>query len=308
MMRQTSDTSLLRPLAVAVFCLGWSALLAAQEYIDVEAERSRGRVVADPLPQSTPGTARSFPAPGSSPGSAVSVPDFPTAVAGPSTVNPDTSRLVLQLQQLQEEVMDLRGRVEEQAFEIQQLKQQSLERYVDLDRRISSGAGADMAPAPAPSAARPEAPVPAASAAPPAASASQPADARADANEAEAYRAAYSLVRNQDFPEAIAAFKRFLEVYPDGGFTPNAHYWLGELYLVLSPPDTVSAQRAFSELLQRYPRDPKVPDALYKLGKVSFDNGDRVAARGYLERVVNEFADSNSSAITLSRDFLRDNF
>jgi len=304
MMRRSSDTLLLRPVAVAVFCLGWSALLAAQEYIDVESERARGRVVADPLPQATPGQARSFPATGSRADAPVVVPDFPTAVASPSTVNPENSRLFLQLQQLQEEVMDLRGKVEEQAFEIQQLKQQSLERYVDLDRRISGSAGADAAAAPMPSAGV-AAPLPAAPAAVPPA---QPADARSDANEAEAYRAAYALVRNQDFPQAIAAFNRFLEVYPNGGFTPNAYYWLGELYLVLSPPDTVSAQRAFSELLQRYPRDPKVPDALYKLGKVSFDNGDRVAARGYLERVVNEFADSNSSAITLSRDFLRDNF
>jgi TolA-binding protein len=44
-----------------------------------------------------------------------------------------------QVQQLQQEVMRLNGLVEQQAYQIQQLKEQSLERYMEIDRRLASG-------------------------------------------------------------------------------------------------------------------------------------------------------------------------
>lgn len=43
-----------------------------------------------------------------------------------------------QLEQMQQEIAQLRGMVEEQQNEIQRLKQEGLERYQDLDQRISS--------------------------------------------------------------------------------------------------------------------------------------------------------------------------
>lgn len=54
----------------------------------------------------------------------------PTSVQG---------ELFMQLQQMQDELARLRGTLEEQQNQIQQLKQESLERYQDLDRRISGG-------------------------------------------------------------------------------------------------------------------------------------------------------------------------
>lgn len=45
-----------------------------------------------------------------------------------------------QLEQMQQEIAQLRGMLEEQQNEIQRLKQEGLERYQDLDQRISSGA------------------------------------------------------------------------------------------------------------------------------------------------------------------------
>lgn len=51
----------------------------------------------------------------------------PTSVQG---------ELFMQLQQMQDELARLRGTLEEQQNQIQQLKQESLERYQDLDRQI----------------------------------------------------------------------------------------------------------------------------------------------------------------------------
>ena len=65
------------------------------------------------------------------------------AYAGDGAQAPASAQGMLfnQLQQMQQEIAQLRGMLEEQQNEIQRLKQESLERYQDLDQRLSSGAG-----------------------------------------------------------------------------------------------------------------------------------------------------------------------
>ena len=199
--------------------------------------------------------------------------------SAPEPVASDSSgtsagELFYQLQLLQQEVMELRGRVEEQGYQIRQLKEQNLERYMDLDRRLNEGGGA--APGPSTETGTANSPT------------------QELAGEADAYRAAYSLVRSQQFADAVNAFQQFLVDFPRGRYAPNAHYWLGELYLVVVPPDDESARREFSLLLEDYPDNSKIPDALYKLGKIYFDRGDAARAREFFDRVINEFSDSSS--------------
>ncbi len=211
--------------------------------------------------------------------------------------------LFLQIQQLREEMMRLNGRLEEQAHELRQLREQSLERYMELDRRLSSGAadGSAAGEAPVaggePAAAPVMAPVQTGGTAAPA----QP-------GEAEAYRAAYSLVQAQRFDEAVKAFQKFQRDYPGGHYAPNAYYWLGELYLVVQPPDLESSRQAFMMLLTQYPDNSKAPDALYKLGKVQFMKGNREKAREYFDQVIARYGSTNSSAVKLARDFLAENY
>ena len=126
--------------------------------------------------------------------------------------------------------------------------------------------------------------------------------------EAEAYKSAYALVRAQKFDQAVDAFQQFLRNYPDGKYAPNAHYWLGELYLVIQPPDLEASRQSFTLLLSQYPDNPKAPDAMYKLGKVQFLKGNREKAREYLDRVIREYGNTNSSAVKLARDFLAENY
>ena len=47
------------------------------------------------------------------------------------------AELLFQFQQIQTEVAGLRGRVEELQFELDQLRAESKDRYIDLDRRLS---------------------------------------------------------------------------------------------------------------------------------------------------------------------------
>ena len=239
----------------------WASPLFAQDYIDLEQERLQRSGAADVASD--------------------------TAATPPAESGSGIGELYYQIQLLQQEVMELRGQLEEQTHQLRQLKQQSLERYLDLDRRLNGNDGSGATAPNSPGGGQP---------------------IQELAGEADAYRSAYSMVRSQQFVEAVMAFKQFLLDFPDGKYAPNAHYWLGELYMVIAPPDLESARREFTLLTEQYPDNAKLPDALYKLGKIYFDKGNSARAREHFERIINEFGNSGSSAVKLSRDFLIENY
>jgi tol-pal system protein YbgF len=279
-MRYRAPKLFLTGLALVVGPVSFGVL--AQDYIDVEAERARGDSRT-----AQPTAARSYGLDSSAAPPAVSRAPAPAGNSEQTIGN-----LFIQLQRLQQEVMQLNGKVEEQAYEIRRLKEQSLERYLDLDRRLAGGA----APTGSSSGESPVNTTPASSGS---------SEAAEQPGEGDAYRAAYALVRNQEFGDAVAAFKQFLERFPDGRYAPNAHYWLGELYLVLQPPDPEAARQSFMLLLDQYPGNAKEPDALYKLGRVHYIKGNRERSREFLDRVIRQYPES--SAAGLAREFIQQN-
>ncbi len=202
-----------------------------------------------------------------------------------------TVELFNQLQILQQEVMELRGMVEEHEQTIRQLKQQRLDDYMSLDRRIAE-LSADGGAAGQTSATTPTDSAPAASAEP------------ATQDEEEAYRAAYGLVKARRFDEATLAFERFVGRYPRGELAPNAQYWLGELYLLEGRNDAARTQ--FETLLARHEGHRKAPDAMFKLAKVYHLEGRGDDAERLLNRVVAEHG--GSSAARLAGEYLEQNF
>ena len=283
----------------------FSVAVFAQNYVDVEAERAAatGTQTSAPPASDPYKTAPATAYPATSYGVSNAPAPLATVASSPGQTSggggQDLSNLFYQIQQLQQEVMMLNGKVEEQAHELRSLKEQSLERYVDLDRRLASGGGA----APAASSNTPGSSTNA-TAKPIAGGSNVP----EQAGEGEAYRSAYALVRSQQFSGATTAFKQFLRDYPAGKYAPNAHYWLGELYLVMQPVDLESSRQAFTLLLSQYPDNSKAPDAMYKLGKVYFLKGNREKAREYFDRVISQYGSTNSSAVKLSRDFIAENY
>ncbi|MGL4271256.1 MAG: YbgF trimerization domain-containing protein, partial [Pseudomonas paracarnis] len=122
-----------------------------------------------------------------------------------------------QLQQMQEQIARQQGVIEVLQNDVARMKQESLERYQDLDRRIGSG----VAPAATPenssaggdasAAAGAAAGAGAAAAQAPAAS-SEPGD---PAKEKLYYDAAFDLIKAKDFDKASQAFSAFLRKYPN---------------------------------------------------------------------------------------------
>lgn len=218
--------------------------------------------------------------------------------AAPQDAGFNQGELFYQLQLLQQEVMQLRGQVEEQAYEIQQLKSKNMERYIDLDRRIGElGQGGGVKSS-------------SNSAQPAANTGSSPSLAvtAAQVGEKEAYDRAYGLVINKQFSDALDAFKQFLVDFPNGKYAPNSYYWMGELYQVVTPADLESAREVFTQLISQYPDHPKAPDAMYKLGRVYFMQGNKTASREWLEKVIANYGSgANSSVADKARQFLNAN-
>lgn len=209
------------------------------------------------------------------------------AAGGLNTRTSAQGELFLQLQQLQEEVSRLRGMVEEQQHELGQLKRESLERYQDIDSRLSAGASAG----PDTPASTPET-VPAA---PPVSQAdAEPAD---PAKEKLYYDAAFDLIKAKDFDKASQAFSAFLRKYPNSQYAGNAQYWLGEVRLVKG--DLQDAEQAFAKVSQNYPDHAKVPDSLYKLADVERRLGHAEKARSTLQQVIAQYP--GTSAAQLAR-------
>lgn len=288
----------------------------AQDYIDLEAERAAAAQTTAPGDPYAPRGAQSYPATSygvnSAPaGTAVAAatPAAPVAsqpVAGPTQgQDQNLGMLFMQIQQLQQQVMQLNGKIEEQANELRTLREQSMQRYLDLDKRMG-GAAAGGAATAAVGTANPAVDDDAILASAPAVAGT--ASVAAQHGEDEAYRAAYSLVQSQQFDQAVQAFQKFQRDYPAGKYAPNAYYWLGELYLVIQPPDLESSRQSFAMLLSQYPDNSKAPDALYKLGKVQYMKGNRDKAKEYLDQVISRYGSTNSSAVKLATDFLAENY
>ncbi|MEP4486721.1 MAG: tol-pal system protein YbgF [Halioglobus sp.] len=310
---------------LAIMAGPFSLTTQAQSYVDVEAERAAGNQQTT-QPKSDPYSTPAQPVTNQPPASTNTAPaqSYPTtsyglnnAPASTATISPQAqqggyppaagggsaSNMLLQLQQLQQEVMLLNGKVEEQANELRRLKEQSLERYVDLDKRVSAMSSGAAVAAPAAGSASGNA-----GNATPSGSAAGNSQVAEQPGEGDAYRAAYALVRSQQFDQAVPAFKQFLQNYPAGRYAPNAHYWLGELYLVIQPADPESARQSFKLLIDQYPDNTKVPDALYKLGRVHFMKGNRERAREYFDRVISQYGSTDSSAAKLAQDFIDQNY
>ena len=207
-----------------------------------------------------------------------------------------------QLQRMQDQLAQQQGAIEVLQNQVNQLKQEGLERYQDLDRRIGAGVAPAATPdnssaGGAPSAAAGGAAAGVAAAAP--AASSEPGD---PAKEKLYYDAAFDLIKAKDFDKASQAFTAFLRKYPNSQYAGNAQYWLGEVNLAKG--DLQAAGQAFAKVSQLYPKHAKVPDSLYKLADVERRLGHTDKVKGILQQVVAQYP-GTSAAQLAQRDLQR---
>ena len=202
-----------------------------------------------------------------------------------------------QLQSMQEQISRQQGIIEVLQNDVARMKQESLERYQDLDRRIGSGVAPAATPDNSSTGGDLNAPGAAAgagagAAAQAPAAGSEPAD---PAKEKLYYDAAFDLIKAKDFDKASQAFAAFLRKYPNSQYAGNAQYWLGEVNLAKG--DLQGAGQAFAKVSQLYPKHNKVPDSLYKLADVERRLGHPDKVKGILQQVVSQFPGTSAAQL-----------
>lgn len=80
----------------------------------------------------------------------------------------------------------------------------------------------------------------------------------------EVYRNAYEFVLSGDYATAEAGFRQYIERFPDGSNTVDAHFWLGES--LLGQDRYREAAEVFLQANRDYPDSNKAPEMLLKLG------------------------------------------
>lgn len=227
-----------------------------------------------------------------------------SSVSAESLSQSAQSELVLMIQQLQAEVRQLRGEIETQQYRMQKLEREQLERYRDVDRRLSAlitGGSSDLSassPAPETQPDTVDAGTEVAAQAPTPAVA--PAAALAPAiSDSDAYASAFALVRERRFEDALSAFESFVATYPSSERLANAHYWIGEVQLAQQKLDP--ARAAFKLVVDQFTDHPKRPDALYKLGVTLDRLGDVAGRTATFEQLISAYP--KSSAAGLARNY-----
>lgn len=192
---------------------------------------------------------------------------------------------------LQAEVQELRGLVEEQNHLIQQLTEKQKTLYLDLDKRISKG---QVEPSTQVIEPTPEVQL-------------EPIQSVADSvpsspliqNESTSYKHAFDLIQAKDYTNAIKALENYLAQYPNGQYTPNVYYWLGEVSLVVKNFEQASVN--FHKVLDYYPLHAKAPDSLLKLGYVSYERGNLKEASQFFQDVQNRFPETSAARLAGSK-------
>ena len=216
--------------------------------------------------------------------------------------NPEILEVLSRLEQLQTEVQQLRGMVEEQTQTISDLERKQKNMYLDLDSRLQSATPSPAVTAPTtpalPSASAVEgaavqpqpvvatqAPSPVSTT--PATNVSVSAQSGGQGNDKERYQQAYEALRGGQNAMAVQLFESFLVDFPNGQYADNAQYWLAEAYKVNRETD--KARTAFLKVINQYPQSAKVPDALLKLGYIEFELQNLPKCREYLTRVTTTY-------------------
>ena len=228
------------------------------------------------------------------------------AVAVDTPINTNANAQMFDIvEMLQYELQQLRGQVEELSYNLERLKKDQKQRYLDLDRRIVS-----------------------LSTPPQVIDDSQVSDTKSETGETNltsaslggaialdktvviqeaydpeieklAYKAAFGLIRERQYDASIEALLTFLNDFPEGLLVGNVHYWLGEVYMVQG--DASLAAQSFEYVIREFPGHRKIPDALYKAGVAYQNVGNNNKANQLLQRVLQEYPDSSAARLAQER-------
>ena len=187
-----------------------------------------------------------------------------------NAISSQQADLLVQVSPLQDKIKELRGQREETVYELQQLSQRieetnkkiehSEKRLAELEAKLEKTIKM-MEEKSIPS------------------SKTQ--------KEEGLYKKGLNLFRQKEYEKAIAAFNKFLKLYPLSPLAGNAQFWLGEAYFAQKKYE--EAILAYQRVIKNYPKNIKVPAALFKQGKAFAMLGDNETAQILWKQVIKKY-------------------
>ena len=225
--------------------------------------------------------------------------------------------MIQQVDEVSEDIGLLRGEIEVQGNDINEIKKRQRELYLDIDRRLRDLESGATTQAPAGQISVPQAGTTASagtattgqqtpsvepSTAEPAtsttASVSQTPSATQSAEKA-AYQAAFDTLKEGRYKQAKTELKTFLDRYPNSSFAGNAQYWLGEAHYVTRNFDQGVIE--FEKVLKTYPTSNKVPDAMLKLGYTFYERKQFDQSKAILQDLRERFSKTTAARLATKR-------
>ncbi|KEC84550.1 MULTISPECIES: YbgF trimerization domain-containing protein [Acinetobacter] len=226
--------------------------------------------------------------------------------------------LIQKNQQLENQIRELRGKIEEQDHAIDQLNKELTNRYTDLDQRlellnqklepesnqpeqapaenapVDSSTATDQTSTASKATTNSPAPTTAQNPATPANSSNNTSDPVA--LEKAAYTIALDAYKKGGAKQAIAPMQNFIKNYPNSIYTGNAYFWLAEFQLAIDPPNYNEAKKNYEIVAAKFPNSSKAPRALYQLYSIAKDvNKNTQTANVYKSKLLSTYPKSEEA-------------
>lgn len=216
------------------------------------------------------------------------------------------------LEQLKLEVSELRGKLEVQAHNIEQIQNKQRELYTDIDSRLQKLESGDVSVSTTIVGQSPETIATEVVESADTNSAIETNDTtevaeqtgeeikEIDPVKAQAeYQRAFKLLKESRYDQALIAFKKYLADFPGSEFADNAQYWLGEANYVMQQYD--KAINEYRALLDGYPDSQKVSHAMLKIGYSYAELGNADDAKKILAEVKTKYPGTTAARLADER-------
>jgi len=209
-----------------------------------------------------------------------------TPYVGNTASNKPMLEMLGRMERLQQEVQQLRGLVEEQAYEINNLKKRQQNSYLDIDQRLQqletiNGISVDTS---------------ASTIEKPTAIKHIP---KASISEKAAFDKAFTNVKNSHYQQAIELFLQFLVDYPTGEFSDNATFWLASSYKVVN--DLPKAKSTFQQVYTQFPGSEKAGLAMLKLADIYAEENELSKAKQLYTQLGSQYSETTAAHMAMKK-------
>ena len=223
--------------------------------------------------------------------------------------------MIQQVDEISEEIGLLRGEIEVQGKDINDIKKRQRELYLDIDRRLRDMESGATAAAPAGQITVPQVdsttsstgqqtPSVESTTNQPDSTSTQtttpePTPSTTQSEEKAAYQTAFDALKEGRYKKAKTDLRAFLKKFPNSSYAGNAQYWLGEANYVTRNFEQGIVE--FENVISNYPTSNKLPDAMLKLGYTFYELKQFPQAKTILQDLRERFPNATASRLATKR-------